>query len=46
MDYDGFRQMVLGANIFPTKTTELQKFTKGENGAIIQNKLFMENGTN
>ncbi len=30
MDYDGFRQMVLGANIFPTKSLELQKFSKGE----------------
>lgn len=30
MDYDGFRQMVLGANIFPTKSKELYTFTKGE----------------
>jgi hypothetical protein len=39
MDYDGFRQMVLGANIFPTKTTELQKFTKGEGGELVKNKV-------
>lgn len=31
MDYDGFRQMVLGANIFPTKSKQLTSFTKGEN---------------
>lgn len=31
MDYEGFRQMVLGANIFPTKTNELLSFSKGSN---------------
>lgn len=35
MDYEGFRQMVLGANIFPTKTRELQMFTKGEEQPIL-----------
>ncbi len=34
MDYDGFRQMVLGANIFPTKVNELQNFTKGVDNRI------------
>ena len=27
MDYDGFRQMVLGANIFPMKSAEFTEFT-------------------
>lgn len=26
MDYDGFRQMVLGANLFPMKAKEVQDF--------------------
>jgi hypothetical protein len=30
MDYEGFRQMVLGANIFSTKSKELNNFSKGE----------------
>lgn len=29
MDYEGFRQMVLGANIFPTKAKELNDFSMG-----------------
>jgi polyribonucleotide nucleotidyltransferase len=46
MDYEGFRQMVLGANIFPTKSKELQGFTKGEPIGVVQvnaNKLFDQN---
>ena len=35
MDYEGFRQMVLGANIFPTKSKQLYCFTKGEPSALI-----------
>ena len=41
MDYEGFRQMVLGANIFPTKSKELTLFTKGEDLTIPNpNKAF------
>lgn len=29
MDYDGFRQMVLGANLFSLKTKELLRFSEG-----------------
>jgi hypothetical protein len=44
MDYEGFRQMVLGANIFPTKSKELSELTKGEHGQQIpiHNKAFDE----
>lgn len=43
MDYEGFRQMVLGANIFPTKSKELYYFSKGEEpNEINPNKLFDE----
>ena len=44
MDYEGFRQMVLGANIFPTKSAELTMFSQGQqnNGSLVQNKLFDE----
>lgn len=30
MDYEGFRQMVLGANLFSIKTKELMKFSEGK----------------
>lgn len=29
MDYEGFRQMVLGANLFCVKSAELNKFSGG-----------------
>lgn len=29
MDYEGFRQMVLGANLFTVKSSELNKFSGG-----------------
>lgn len=29
MDYEGFRQMVLGANLFSVKSSELTKFSGG-----------------
>ena len=29
MDYEGFRQMVLGANLFSVKSAELIKFSGG-----------------
>ena len=29
MDYEGFRQMVLGANLFSLKTKELLRFSEG-----------------
>jgi hypothetical protein len=32
MDYEGFRQMVLGANLFSLKSKELMKFSEGSNG--------------
>jgi hypothetical protein len=40
MDYEGFRQMVLGANIFSTKSKELYAFSKGVENSINANKLF------
>ena len=41
MDYEGFRQMVLGANIFPTKSVELYSFTRGsDNSTLDPNKIF------
>lgn len=30
MDYDGFRQMVLGANLFPMKSKEIRDFFGSE----------------
>lgn len=43
MDYEGFRQMVLGANIFPTKSKELTLFSKGDDPtSSTPNKLFEE----
>jgi len=34
--------MVLGANIFPTKSAELYQFSKGEGQqSIIPNKIFL-----
>ena len=43
MDYEGFRQMVLGANIFPTKSKELNNFSMGaEQQKAPQNKLFID----
>lgn len=30
MDYEGFRQMVLGANIFPSKANQLQMLAQGQ----------------
>lgn len=46
MDYEGFRQMVLGANIFSTKTNVLYSFSKGEEAnALAANKLFDEKKT-
>lgn len=44
MDYEGFRQMVLGANIFPTKSKELICFTKGEPSALVDNPMDPETG--
>lgn len=38
MDYDGFRQMVLGANIFPVKTKEFGDLigdSKQRSGSIL-----------
>ena len=47
MDYDGFRQMVLGANIFPTKTEELLKFSQGDqSGDPTINRVCLINGEN
>lgn len=46
MDYEGFRQMVLGANIFPTKSKELYAFSKGVENSINTNKLFDEKKEN
>ena len=40
MDYEGFRQMVLGANIFPTKSEELYNFSKGKDSEQNVNKYF------
>jgi hypothetical protein len=41
MDYEGFRQMVLGANIFPTKSKELYEFSKGDQPLSMNcNKAF------
>ena len=31
MDYDGFRQMVLGANIYTIKSKDLLKWSEGKN---------------
>ena len=43
MDYEGFRQMVLGANIFPTKSKELNNFSMGiQPQKAPQNKLFTD----
>ena len=43
MDYEGFRQMVLGANIFPTKSKDLNNFTLGNEERIqVHNKMYME----
>jgi hypothetical protein len=41
MDYEGFRQMVLGAHIFSTKSKELNNFSTGQDTSnLAQNKLF------
>ena len=44
MDYENFRQMVLGANIFPAKSLELSELMKNEGGnqEKIHNKAFDE----
>lgn len=43
MDYEGFRQMVLGAHIFPTKSKELYYFSKGQQvNPNNPNKLYDE----
>jgi hypothetical protein len=46
MDYEGFRQMVLGANIFPTKSKDLYAFSKGEGNIVNTNKFFDEKKEN
>ncbi len=43
MDYEGFRQMVLGANIFPAKSKEINSFNiSPEEKQTAQNKLYNE----
>lgn len=45
MDYEGFRQMVLGANLFSIKSRELMKFSEGNPGSFTRPERIVNSST-